>query len=250
MLLLATDLDGTFLGGKPECREQLYRIISTREDIILSFVTGRGIESVISLLKDPSIPNPDYIICDVGATIIDGTTFQPIQPIQQEIEAAWPGNQAVRFKLSQVRGLLPQPVPQTRRCSYFFDQTTDMNLLFELVADLGCDIVVSGGKFADVLPKGVNKGSTLKKLINFLEFPVESILVAGDTLNDLSLYETGFKAVVVGEAEPALLEATLNKSHVFTAVDPGAGGILQAIKHFKEFERFVFPEGLDVIGSN
>ena len=250
MLLLATDLDGTFLGGKPECREQLYRIVSTREDIILSFVTGRGIESVITLLKNPAIPNPDYIICDVGATIVDGTSFLPIQPLQDEINLVWPGNDVVSAKLSQVKGLTPQPVPQTRRCSYFFNDSTDMNLLFELVAELGCDVVVSGGRFADVLPKGVNKGSSLKKLIQLLEFPEESILVAGDTLNDLSLYETGYKAVVVGEAEPALLEATLNKSHVFTAVDPGAGGILQAIKHFKEFEKVAFPEDLDVIASN
>jgi sucrose-6F-phosphate phosphohydrolase len=250
MLLLATDLDGTFLGGKPECRDQLYKLISRREDIILGFVTGRGIESVVALLKDASIPNPDYIICDVGATILNGVTMQPIQPLQQHIEDKWPGNEVVNDRLLQVKGLRPQQVPQARRCSYFFDESTDMNQLFELVDDLGCDIIVSAGKFADVLPKGVNKGSTLKQLIQLLDFPENSILVAGDTLNDLSLYETGYKAVVVGEAEPALLEATLNKSHVFTAVDPGAGGIIQAIKHFKEFEKYILPEDLDLIGAN
>src|SRR3546814_10575377 len=71
-MLLATDLDGTFLGGSPEARQRLYQLVSRHPDIRLAFVTGRGLESVLPLLSDPAIPTPDYIICDVGATVVDG----------------------------------------------------------------------------------------------------------------------------------------------------------------------------------
>ena len=70
-MLLATDLDGTFLGGRQADRLKLYRLIREQEDIRLMFVTGRGIESVMPLLDNPVIPDPDYIICDVGATILN-----------------------------------------------------------------------------------------------------------------------------------------------------------------------------------
>ena len=81
-MLLATDLDGTFLGGKSLHKQLLYQFIRDQQDIQLVFVTGRGLESVIPLLNDPIIPNPDYIICDVGATIVNGHTLVHGQIIQ------------------------------------------------------------------------------------------------------------------------------------------------------------------------
>lgn len=238
MLLLATDLDGTFLGGKSVHKQQLYRMIRSRQDIRLVFVTGRGLETVIPLLNDPVIPHPDYIICDVGATLVNGRSLDPIQPIQSAIEAKWPGRLATKNKLKKVNGLRWQEVPQTRRSSYFYDEQTDMEHLREVVEGLNCDLLISAGKFLDVLPRGVNKGSTLKQLIKLLQFPEENILVAGDTMNDLSLYKTGYKGVVVGRAEPKLLEAVKGMDAIYCAEDAGAGGILEAINHFPGFQAF------------
>src|SRR5690554_6194109 len=78
-LILATDLDGTFLGGSAEDQRRLYQTLRNMPGSVLIFVTGRGLESVLPLLGDPSIPDPDYIICDVGATVVHGETLQPVQ---------------------------------------------------------------------------------------------------------------------------------------------------------------------------
>ncbi len=239
MLLLATDLDGTFLGGKSVHKQQLYRLIRNRQDIRLVFVTGRGLETVIPLLNDPVIPHPDYIICDVGATVVNGRSLDPIQPIQSAIETRWPGRLATKNKLKKVRGLRWQEVPQTRRSSFFYDEDTDMEHLKQVVDSLNCDLLISAGKFLDVLPRGVNKGSTLKQLIKLLDFPAENILVAGDTMNDLSLYQTGYKGVVVGRAEPKLVDAVSGMENIYVADDAGAGGILEAIRYFPGFGNFV-----------
>jgi len=238
MLLLATDLDGTFLGGKSADKQQLYRVIRENPTVRLVFVTGRGLETVIPLLNDPVIPNPDYIICDVGATVVNGRTLEPIQPIQSEIENRWPGSLVVNNRLKDIRGLKRQEVPMTRRSSYFFDHETDMEELKASAAELGCDVLVSAGKFLDVLPPGVNKGFTLKQLVKLLNVPEDQILVAGDTLNDLSLYQTGYKGVVVGAAEPALVEATAGQSLIYQAERPGCGGILEAFRAFGAFNQY------------
>jgi hydroxymethylpyrimidine pyrophosphatase-like HAD family hydrolase len=49
-MLLATDLDGTFLGGKSSYKQQLYQLIRENKDIRLVFVTGRSLATVIPLL--------------------------------------------------------------------------------------------------------------------------------------------------------------------------------------------------------
>jgi len=54
-MLLATDLDGTFLAGDPEDRLSLYQTIAAHPEIKLAYVTGRSLEAVLPLLADPTI---------------------------------------------------------------------------------------------------------------------------------------------------------------------------------------------------
>ena len=235
-MLLATDLDGTFLGGTPVQKEQLYRIINNGKGIQLVFVSGRGLATILPLFNEPFMPKPEFIICDVGATILNGNTLQPIEPIHSLIEERWPGEEMVSGLLTSVKGLVPQNVPQQRRCSYFFNEHTDVDDLKYKVEQLNCDLVLSAGKFADVLPKDINKGYTLQMLANQYHFAAETILVAGDTFNDLSLFATGYKGVVVGNAEPGLLEATAGWHAIYHAKEEGAGGILEAMRYFSLVE--------------
>ena len=231
-MLLATDLDGTFLAGHPENRQRLYQLIGAHPEIKLAFVTGRGLEVVLPILSDPTIPVPDYIICDVGATIVDGRSRQPVQPLQSDIDARWPGEHTVAQAMAAFAALERQEVPQQRRCSYFCTAEAVDARIEEVAAGLGCDVLHSAQRYLDILPRGVNKGSTLSALVRNLGLEHDSVLVAGDTLNDLSMYEAGFIGVCVGESEPALLDATRDRARVLHAIHTGCGGILEAMAHF------------------
>ncbi|MHA7835386.1 MAG: glucosylglycerol-phosphate synthase, partial [Algiphilus sp.] len=215
-----------------EDRHRLYYLIDRHPHIQLCYVTGRGLEAVMPLLDDPALPTPDYVVCDVGATVVDGHTRQPIQPLQSHIETRWPGEQAIVEVMGQFAGLERQALPQERRCSYFCDYDAVTEAVRAEVDALGCDLLYSADLYLDVLPRGVNKGSSLRALIRHLELDPEEVLAAGDTLNDLSMLQEGFKAVAVGQSEPGLLEATRNNAHVLHAKKPGCGGILEAIAHF------------------
>lgn len=218
-MLLATDLDGTFLGGTSEDKEKLYSLLQQQKEIQLVFVTGRGIRSVLSLLEDNTLPRPEYIICDVGATVTHLPTLTAVEPVQSDIAAKWPGEQ-VRETLKTVRGLLHQEAHQQYRCSYYYDNSTDIDSAREIAASLQCDLVLSAGKYLDILPAGVNKGFTLKQLLQVLALPHQKVLVAGDSMNDYSMYETGFKGVVVGDSEPELVARTAGMPHVLQAQRP------------------------------
>lgn len=236
-MLLATDLDGTFLGGDISDRKKLYEGISRSNDITLVFVTGRGLQSVLSLYeRDLLLPKADYIICDVGATIVDGKNLRPVETIQQNITAKWPGRMFILKELEKIDGLTLQNVPQHNRCSFFFNEHTDIKTLNNLATRLNVELILSAGKFADVLPPGVNKGSTFTALAKQLGLDENTILLAGDTFNDLALFNSGYKSVVVGNAEPGLTAATAGNSSIYQAKATGAGGILEAMQHFKVFQ--------------
>lgn len=230
MLLLATDLDGTFLGGRQADRLALYRLLRARSDLRLVFVTGRGIETSLPLLSDPLIPNPEIIIGDVGATVVRGDTLQHLQPLQSRIDSKWPGERVILERLSGLEGLERQPVPQERRCSFYTDNPELLEEAQVRLADLEVDLLYSAGRYFDVLPSGVNKGSTLAALLEHIGVESDEVLVAGDTLNDLALYTEGFRGVVVGNAEAGLREATAELPGVLQAERVGAGGILDALR--------------------
>ncbi|MEO6355671.1 MAG: HAD family hydrolase [Ferruginibacter sp.] len=231
-MILATDLDSAFLGGQSLHKQQLYRLIRKNASIRLIFVTGRGLESVIPLLNDPIIPNPDFIICDVGATVVNGHTLEPVEPLQNEIDKKWPGRLKIFECLNDFTTLQYQDVPQQHRCSFYCTDEKMIQKVGKKVNAIDCSIIHSAGKYLDVMPQGTDKGNTLLKLVNYLNADVEDVLVAGATLNDLSMYQYGFKGVVVGKSEQKLVQLTRNITNVYTAKEEGAGGIIEAIRNF------------------
>jgi len=227
--VLATDLDGTLLAGGVDARRRVRELFSAAQaGRRLVYVTGRGLESILPLLSDPTIPVPDYIIADVGATIVRGD-LRPVDDLQQEIAARWPGSQAVLKALARFPGLRRQSVPQERRCSFLASENDITPELRAAVDALGCDLLMSAGCYLDVLPRGVGKGTAVLRLAVAAGIDPATIVVAGDTLNDLSMFETGLRGIVVGGAEPALVERVRKRPLVHVAAGAGCDGILEGL---------------------
>jgi sucrose-6F-phosphate phosphohydrolase len=237
-LVLATDLDGTLLAGAESDRRALGRLFSGTNGASLIFASGRGLSSIESLLREDSLlPSPDYIIGDVGATVVRGDSFSPVQPLQDEIAERWSGADAVRETLRPFTGLVPQEVSQERRCSFVVEESHITDDLYDAVESIGCDLLFSNGRYLDVLPKGVSKGETLKRLLVLEDLDPSSVIVAGDSLNDLSLFNAGLKGIVVGNAEPALSQEVTAFDWVYRASQPGASGIREGLRHHGFLDR-------------
>lgn len=244
-LVLATDLDGTFLGGTLEMRVRLYGWIARhRADVGLIFVTGRDPDFIRALCagevaQAPGVPLPDYVVADVGTTVArmerrDGAPALAMLPeLEAPIAAAWGGRSAfVRETLAGAPGLTAQDTPFRHRMSYHYAPALFDPASTRPLEQAGLDILVSAGRFLDVLPPGVNKGSTLLALIDHLGLARDRVLVAGDTLNDLAMFRAGLHGAVVGGAEPELMEATRALPRTRHCRAPGAGGIAEAIAAF------------------
>ncbi len=236
--VLATDLDGTFLGGTEAERRQFYDWIETsRARVGLIFVTGRDPGHIRDLTRKRGVPRPDFVVGDVGTTIaeVDDAHFlAPIAELEAEIEAAW-NNAGMRVQaaLQSVQGLTLQSSGFRYRVSYDMDPELFEARALDIVAGLGLDALISDNRFLDVLPKDVSKGPSLLRLLTHLGVDNRKVLVAGDTLNDLSMLSMGLPAVAVGNSEEALLAEVAGLPHAHAARQHGVAGIAEAILHHK-----------------
>lgn len=230
-VVLATDLDGTFLGGSEAQRRELYdRIEKSRDDMLLIFVTGRDLPFIRTLHDEQGVPVPDFIIGDVGTTVVHGRSHEPVPPVQEWIRSRWGSPRAqIVDMLKDEPGIRPQPIDTGCRVSYFYDDALT-EATPQKIRDAGYDCIVSGGIYLDVLPRGISKGPTLRRLVDHLGLPKEAVVTAGDTLNDLSLFQTEFNGVAMGNSEDRLVEAIRGMKNVYHSPQPGAAGILDGLQ--------------------
>ncbi|MGB8963772.1 MAG: HAD-IIB family hydrolase, partial [Pseudonocardiaceae bacterium] len=231
MKILVADLDGTLLGGDAADRRRLHAALARHPEVTVVFATGRGLPSVREALRDPLLPRPRWIIADVGASVIDGVDLAPIEALQAQLRAGWPGAQRVRAALDRFPALTYQHgVAQDGRCSFYLRPEQLTRQITDAVQALGCTWLYSADRYFDVLPPGVCKGSALAALAREQHWPMASVLVAGDSLNDLSLFQLGAHGVIVGNAEPALRAAVAASDIVHRPDQTGAAGVLSALQ--------------------
>ena len=235
--VLATDLDGTFLGGSAESRERLYNWIEdNRATVGLIFVTGRHPEFIHDHCDTFGIPMPDYVVADVGTTIAQVWSpgmVLPVPELEAPIAEAWRGKaDQVQDLMDRIEGLTLQDTPFRHRLSYDISPDGFDTGDLEPVRALDVDVLVSDNRFVDVLPPGVSKGPTLRRLLDVLNVDPARVLTAGDTLNDISMLTAGLHAVAVGGSEQALYDSLPASDKIYLAREHGAAGILEAIAAF------------------
>lgn len=236
-LVLVTDLDGTLLAGNAATRQRFYAWLATQRHRVLQvFSTGRDLRSVARVLTQEAalgLPAPHLVIGDVGCTVACGASLVPVSLAVEPIEALWRGRaERVLPLLAMVPGLTPQPLSSDRRLAYGIDPARLDTSRLAAIEALGVDCLVSGDRYLDVLPPGVNKGSTLLGLLEWLAVEPSLVVTAGDSLNDLAMFQTGLQSVMVGNAEAGLVRLLPHLARTYRASGHGCDGILEGLCHF------------------
>lgn len=232
---LATDLDGTFLAQEPHLAEPLYGLLRRSSNSTLIFVSGRSLETIRPLVDDLLIPSPDYIIADVGATVVDGRNFNHIQPLQGDIMQHWPGPVSIITAVPELEEFERQPVPQDQRMSFYAHPDQITPELLAKIRGMGCNVLFSHDRYLDILPKNVDKGATLRKLLEHLRYDSSKVVVAGDTMNDYGMLSIGLNGIVVGNAEEPLRRRLGERDYIYYASAHGPEGIYEGLKHYNLF---------------
>lgn len=234
-LVLATDLDDTLV-GEPEGLTELWRELAKLKPYRLVYLTGRSLEQVRLLMDEAGLPVPDVLATDAGTQIWRPSSqggFVEDSGWARRMEPGWDGP-AVKRAAARVAGLEPQPVKARWRASYWLteDEAAVLPRLRQALEEAGLqvELVVSAGLYLDLVPAHAGKGAALRYLLEEEGWPREAVLVCGDSGNDRSMLEAGFRAVVVANHRPELAPLR-GRPWVYFAKSPAAWGILEGLRH-------------------
>ncbi len=262
--LLASDLDGTLVPPRPTVRrradiDKLSRAIEAAPNLELAYVTGRHLSSALEAVRALHLPEPRFMVTDVGTTLYELK------------RGRWVQNRAYRTNmLARLGGLERRKVDTAIRAAADLDtllvrQAKERQAPFKwsfyappgidgkgIAGALGRRLTRRGVKatvvwsvdpvdrrgLVDVLPRGAGKDSAVAFLAGLTG--AKSIVFAGDSGNDLAVFESGICSVVVGNAggdvRTALAKAlarrrSLSRS-VYFAKGTYAAGVLEGCLHF------------------
>ena len=239
-LVLATDLDGTFLEGDQRVKNSFYpEFLRLRDTVLLIYTTGRSVETVKQFCDHGYLPYPHFIIGDHGTEIADGMNFKQIDTLQEPIIKKWhQGNTQLKDLLQNERGLQLQPINPAYRIAYYYDPHQFQEQTLEKIKSAGFDYIQSCEMYLDIVPKGVNKGSSLINILSHLQIDHGRVITCGDSLNDLSLFQTGLKSIAVGNSEPKLVDEIKHLRNVYHSSFPGLSGIIDGLRFYKQTSFF------------
>ncbi|MCB9765862.1 MAG: HAD hydrolase family protein [Alphaproteobacteria bacterium] len=224
--LLAVDLDGTLLHGSDGARAEL-RAQTAAGALEVVFVTGRRLADVRPLLDDPGLPEPRYVIADHGATVVQvSQSLQPLRAAAQTLDA-----RALAQALRPFPGVRHDPVlSSARRGAFVLEPEAPEAAVVAALTAQGWSVVHTPGRWLDVLPPGVDKGRSLRRLLAEASLEDREVIAAGDQLPDLSMMEAAALAVIVANASEALRTAARRLRAAFFARSEGADGIVEALR--------------------
>ena len=229
-ILVCTDLDRTLVpnGPQPESpgARACFFSVAERSETRIAYVTSRHLELAKEAMAAYDLPQPDYLVGDVGTTIytlMDGE-WRLDSDWHQEIGDSWcdlrpEGLVRLFSDIAELR-LQPPEKQNTHKLSYFTPSNVDVERLVSemkrrlreqgLEAGLvwSRDEAVDLG-LLDVLPSGATKQHAVEFLMGRAGFTRSNTLFAGDSGNDLQVLTSGIPSVLVANASAEVQEDAL-----------------------------------------
>ncbi len=242
--LFVTDLDHTLVGDDAALEELNKQLNQHRQEYgtKIVYATGRSRTSYQQLKAEKSLIDPDALVTAVGTEIYLNPSEDSFDPEwAQKLSQGWNRESAVAAA-AHYADLVPQEESEQRpfKVSYFLTEEAALEVVPRLEsqlvsAGLNVQLVYSGGKDLDILPRSGNKGLAVQFLRNKWEVDATQTVVCGDSGNDIALFSVGEeRGIIVGNARPELRQWYEDNpaDYRYLAKASCAGGILEGLYHF------------------
>lgn len=238
MNVIISDIDGTLLGHKDGLDAFNKYISANRDKVMLIYASGRSYDEYLSAVIDEGLLYPDAVISSTGADIYirHGSAYENDTKWHEIIDSnGWDAGK-IRGLLGGVLGLKSQTARNMYKASYYMDVLKQQELygiVSEIIGDngIGAKIIASHGIYLDVLPKNCDKGEAAVYLMDKLNIPVQNVIVAGDSENDVDLFRKFKHGIIVGNAYPAMKQLLIG-GDFYEAKNFAAAGLLEGIKYY------------------
>jgi HAD superfamily hydrolase (TIGR01484 family) len=184
-VLICSDLDGTLIPDgtadeSPGARERFARCAALPE-VALAYVTGRDRRLVEDAIAEFSLPRPDFVVGDVGATVYDLGTgeWKAVERWRRLLAREWGGG-AVSELAASLSGLPELELQETSKqhdfkLSYYLEATSEESDVLSSVRgrlsslEIPVRLVFSrdrtGVGLVDLLPPSAGKLSAVQFLV-------------------------------------------------------------------------------------
>lgn len=247
--LIIADIDNTLTGDDGAMQDFFKLIAAAEENIGFGIATGRRYEDVLQLIEEHGIPRPEVLIAAVGTEIYYGKNLTPDKSWQKQIDFRWEPER-VREILNGMDGLFEQKTCEQSayKVSYEidFNRSPSLKRIRATLRENGirARIILSHNMFLDVIPSRAGAGLAIRQIAFKWGFPLEHILVAGDSGNDEAMLSGNTLGVVVGNYSREL-EKLRKSPRVYFAGAHHAAGIIEGIHYYNFLDTITIPN--DVI---
>jgi len=243
--LIIADIDNT-LTGDDSAMHDFFRLISEADDNIgFGIATGRRYEDVMKLMIENEIPNPEVLITSVGTEIYYGKNYTLDTSWRKHIDFRWEPEK-IRQVLSELEGLFIQEENEQSKfkISYKvdFEVAPKPAAIKRILREHGvrAKCIVSLGMYLDIIPSRAGSGISIRHMAYKWGFPLEHILVAGDSGNDEQMLAGNTLGVVVGNYSKEL-EKLRKYPRVYFAEQYHAAGIIEGIEYYNFLDQITIP---------
>lgn len=235
--LIVSDVDGTILGDADGLTDWAQWMRDQRDQFRFVLASGRFFHSLKRSVLENDIPAPDAIIGGVGTEIRLYPSGTPMPGWQTLMAVDWEAER-VRQSLASMPELTLQPeefLSDWKVSYYAYDASPGLlDKVRSRLADarIGARVIYSSQRDLDVLPAAASKGSAVRYVAARWRVPAERVIVCGDSGNDASMFEHGFRGVIVGNADAELKSFAGPGVHV--SQRSHAHGVLEGLQKWME----------------
>jgi len=231
--LLVSDVDDTLIGHEQGLIELIELVQSSQGQLILAVNSSRPHDSVMGTMR--SLPGgfmPKAVITALGTEIaIDGEMLTDWQDRfasfkREVVDEMMTG----RFELEPHR----DEMQTLFKASFYLTQNDPVSEIVEAVTSLEMPlrtIVSHHDTDLDVIPECAGKGTATLELAKQLGIDPDHVIVAGDSANDVLMFNAVDRAIAVGNARDELRKVA-DPSKTFFASRPQSAGIVEGLQHY------------------
>lgn len=265
-LLLVCDLDGTvFPTGSESVSSDaldLFHDFVSREDVCLVYMSGRSLKPALKGIQEFGVPIPNIYVGDTGTSMFfnDRGDFKEHKEWHQAITPDWGavGGEAIHAVLKDVEALVLQEAHHQsifKQC-YYFPEENEAEVIALVKVRLAtlkikAEVVTlidhhKNKGYLDILPQSATKEHALHYLQDYLKIDKEDVVFAGDAGNDFGALTSGYKAILVNNAQDSfkekvrgvaegknILERVYFSKGGYKGMNGNyTGGVLEGLNHF------------------
>ena len=223
--LFTSDIDGTLIAPDRDDDRAVRAFRTWREgnpDVVVAYVTGRSLASALEVIEASGLPRPDAIGSAVGTSVHwwRGGLWENDASYATRLATSLGGSslESVDALVLAHDGVRRQDEHEQGRFKRSFERESgafDPDTIARIRRDLDSrfmrtNLITSvdpwtGHGLIDVLPRDTDKARAVEHLRARTGLPVESVVFAGDSGNDLAALSRPWWSIVVGNASADVL---------------------------------------------